>query len=715
VQYGGRAFDQDAQLAIKGDVVRALIELVTNADDAYDGGTGEVVVVVERSDIASFPVRVAVHDQARGLTADGLIECFTVLGAEKSGFAEGKAVRGLLGRGAKDVASLGRVTFEAIRDDAYSSLTLTSEGAWTLNAANEPPPEGCRSRLRIPADHNGLVATVDVASKFKVPTSAALQRDVGNHAQLRDLCRRRLVRLVDERTSTGTTLTLAPEEERGEVISDQSLTLDGYGDAVIRIRRLPTLRTGSVSPTSEHGILVCGRNATYENTSFKLDARPEFGWIAGRVICEQIEDLILAYDHDASSSQNPERLVSRDRDGLAKNHPFTRELHRAVNIAVLPMLDALREQEQVDRREGDKLAKAFKAARLALSQEVSTLLREIDEEVPDGGLPVAPESKELELVPPKVVLQPGESKTLSVRAAEGPEPTLTARVQSARPHDVLAVDDGQSFEFTAHPRLAALASTLRVTAGQRVGTASVVISDGVNVARADIEVMELEPAEAAVPEDLMFEKRTYGVAPGRARRLRLLAPSDLDGAEVALRYRESEVEGPSTVHLRPSPDGRMVMAEVRVVAGSTEGRALIDASVDDRYFSSCELNIKQSEARGGLDFNIEVRDQDHSTRRAVALASLNRIDVTVYGRHPTIRTFLGRYSVEEEKFEHEDTPAARAVLAEAIGLELANHVVELETIRRATREWDAARVFARQRDVSLRLVKILQRVLDEGA
>ena len=33
-----RAISQDAEQAMRGDPVRALIELITNADDAYQGG-----------------------------------------------------------------------------------------------------------------------------------------------------------------------------------------------------------------------------------------------------------------------------------------------------------------------------------------------------------------------------------------------------------------------------------------------------------------------------------------------------------------------------------------------------------------------------------------------------------------------------------------------------------------------------------------------------
>ncbi len=42
VSYTARAFKQDASNAMKGDIFRGLIELITNCDDAYgDDAAGE--------------------------------------------------------------------------------------------------------------------------------------------------------------------------------------------------------------------------------------------------------------------------------------------------------------------------------------------------------------------------------------------------------------------------------------------------------------------------------------------------------------------------------------------------------------------------------------------------------------------------------------------------------------------------------------------------
>ena len=99
VEYTGVAFEQDAEQAMAGDIIRALVELITNADDAYGARPGEITIDVVRTD--NEPTQVIVRDVATGLTADELVKCFGVLGGQTSGFAEGALVRGLLGRGAR--------------------------------------------------------------------------------------------------------------------------------------------------------------------------------------------------------------------------------------------------------------------------------------------------------------------------------------------------------------------------------------------------------------------------------------------------------------------------------------------------------------------------------------------------------------------------------------------------------------------------------------
>jgi len=48
VTYGSRAFHQDATEAMAGDIVRAVIETITNSDDAYASKSGKIKIEIEQ-------------------------------------------------------------------------------------------------------------------------------------------------------------------------------------------------------------------------------------------------------------------------------------------------------------------------------------------------------------------------------------------------------------------------------------------------------------------------------------------------------------------------------------------------------------------------------------------------------------------------------------------------------------------------------------------
>src|SRR5687767_8413199 len=104
LEYTDRAHSQDASDALRGDIVRGLVELITNADDAYIRAgqeSGSIRIVVEHLDDASYSARVTVADSATGMTADEMQANLTRLGVRSSSFDTGGSVRGLHGRGAR--------------------------------------------------------------------------------------------------------------------------------------------------------------------------------------------------------------------------------------------------------------------------------------------------------------------------------------------------------------------------------------------------------------------------------------------------------------------------------------------------------------------------------------------------------------------------------------------------------------------------------------
>jgi hypothetical protein len=76
VDYSERAFHQDAHGAMRGDIIRALIETITNSDDAYGDSHGKIRVEIEHR---RGPWKVITRDRAKGMSASLMKAAITQL------------------------------------------------------------------------------------------------------------------------------------------------------------------------------------------------------------------------------------------------------------------------------------------------------------------------------------------------------------------------------------------------------------------------------------------------------------------------------------------------------------------------------------------------------------------------------------------------------------------------------------------------------------
>lgn len=161
LEYADRVAVQQADQAIRKDVVRALVELLTNCNDSYqrmqDTGvetTGRIVIEVERRHANSV---LRVVDNAEGMTESDMDKKVGKYGEATSGFREGKSVRGLWGRGLKDAFfGLGHGSVCSIRDGVFSRCSLSVERdipTFKLHRASVP-----RERSRINTSFPSVMA-----------------------------------------------------------------------------------------------------------------------------------------------------------------------------------------------------------------------------------------------------------------------------------------------------------------------------------------------------------------------------------------------------------------------------------------------------------------------------------------------------------------------------------------------------------------------------
>ena len=708
LKYEERAFMMDAEQAIRSDIVRALIELITNSDDAYGDLDGPITIIIRPTDDPEHPTEIRVSDAAIGLSAEGLERRLAILGVTKEG-KEGASARGLFGRGARDVASLGPLIFKAIRDGGYSELRIDGL-KYKFHAVDEPATATHRADLQLDAGQNGFTNVVKLLKKVRVPSGAELQRKLSQHAQLRDLIQRREVMLDDGR-GKGLHARLIPPT-LPEPILDAEIPVEGYEPVRFVLRRLPERSTTGVSDYSRQGVLVRSGVSVFENTWFGLEGRPESAYFCGEIDAPQIIDIIHAFDRNEELGGTT-RLLKRDRDGLQSSHEYSTALTRAIHVAVRPAFEELAKSMAAERKEGVELADAFKAARHAIRDQLRKALEEIDDEDP---VEVSPDGndgvEDLMIIPPRRVLRPGAAVTLTVRArpmlrSHG----LAADIESQSPTDVLDGAVASSTPWSDHARLDAIVSNVYVTAGLTEGTAVVRVRAGDRVARADLIVTDEPAEELDPPETLEFDKADTRVAPTRSRRLSLRAPLDYVGSRIAL-----SIEGEGTLSptegalLAADPTGRWATTSVRFTANAVPGTAQVSAFLDDMS-DVCDITITDATPPHGLDFDFHLSGAKDPLNRSSLTRKDGGLEIEVYGLHSSFAEIFGPYDDDAQQFVAEGQPEARAVLAEVLGAELAAYLVERDYVRNHERLNDATRILRRRLELQMRFQSILHKSL----
>lgn len=714
VEYTGRAFHQDAMEAMRGDIVRAVIELLTNADDAYVGEVSnrQQKISVEFEHRRGQPWRVVVRDRACGMSPDELRDRIALLGGRTSGFELGEERRGNLGRGAKDVAAFGEVTFESVKSGAYGQLTLSRDGNWTLE--HRRVTEEDRRLLGIPHG-SGTVVTITVKPPTRCPNHSTLKRRISQHYQLRGILSDplRRVELLNLTDGQRDLLTYSPPPST--TILEETVRVPGYpaAEARLRIRRLAERQdAGPDDDGRPNGILIRGRRAIYENTLFRFEGNPAAGWFAGDLICPYIDDLAREYDDRLAAGEPPAPpnnvpIITRRRDGLTPTHPFVRALRQVVEER---LGELVADEEAKARRDEGFLDENARATLDRLAREVAQLvsdeLRDIEAEaLPGAG---AGEVPTLAIIPPEAYAYMDEDRTLSVVARRDDLSALPAEVEADPVGVVELLSPSIALEpHTKRPEM--LIGQLRI---RPLIEDAVILTVRADTRRASAFV-EVRPPRVVVeeeiepPEGLEFERSTYTVSIHRERGLELRAPASLVadvGPEVRVESSNQAVIVRSPlVHLRLDEGLEFYRGSVRI-----EARALVpSAQVTARTgHVSASTRIRVTRHEEGPIFKIRLDRSDMGFWRAVHEEETdehgNRVQVIkLAALHPALRPFLG------DRNEGMNTPVCRGLIAEAVADWAARHVVSaLYRARSGTEMFDADRLY---REHYKRIVKFLPR------
>ena len=704
VVYTQRGFAQDAEEAMKGDVLRALVELITNADDAYDGkGNGQIDIVFNKLSEPYGGVFI-VHDKAGGLDGTTMEKAFTHLGDQNKKAVADMGTRGLFGRGAKDVAALGRARFSSIHKGKFSSLEISNRGEYVMDFFDDAPTEEAYEITSLAEGESGLTAELFVAKHHRIPSANEMIEKLQSNVQLRDLINRNNVTYYDDRNKVKKKLEgLAPA---GELILDIEVEVPKFKLPVrLTLFRLANKETGPLNSYSRHGIVISGRGATYENSFLHLSGKEGVGWFTGRLEAPEIHDLSRSIDEEGGDTTlNPTRVISRSRDGLVREHPFYKSLCAAVEPHLKPLLDAIAEEEGAQRREGEKLRNRFNTLSHTLAQKLQELLDASEA----GEIPTETSSDsdvdDLTIIPPKRICKKGETISLTVRAPEGFD---VADLQVSIPSgstvvEIVEIPDPATWH--KHERLPAISNVIKFKA---INVGTVILSagkDGVS-ASSEITVIDFEQPEEVIPTGLIFDPASVSVAPEKRKVMILRAPIEFAGEKAFITASEDLMKVQEVTTLKPNASGTACESRVVGIAGKIEGTLSVTATVG-AIQASVEVKITEAGQKRNPKLDFELSGRDNPSQRVTASIEDGKLMIRLYGKHRSLKNIFGNW--KSTGFENENTSEASATICEILAQQLASYVVEREAEMHPERFSDAAMFFARQQQLVPHFVIALQ-------
>jgi hypothetical protein len=333
------------------DLVQIVPELVTNADAAIAAagrGRGRIELRFGPPDeafarawrqqmralrvpaLTSWRFEIRCSDDGVGVDAATVDRRLGVLGE----LPEGRAGRGLFGRGLRDVwlaQGAGRIEgvragraveswfFPAARDDPFAYIHVRDE------AAPEAP--------------SGTRVTVPLAAE-RLPADGRLRTLVSQLVQLRpvleDPGRELWLELASGAVEVVRAPTPEPDQERPVLFDDEVKVARDICARVTVRRSARPLSPGMSRATRVGGLVVRSGRAAHESTFASHEGAPGTRHLYGEVRCDPLEDL----QRDALARPRPQVVVRVDRSGLNDNHPVVRALYAAIDGVLRPIVAA---------------------------------------------------------------------------------------------------------------------------------------------------------------------------------------------------------------------------------------------------------------------------------------------------------------------------------------------------------------------------------------
>lgn len=391
--------------AMQGNIIRALVELITNADDSYIKLEDAMRLFKEESIIEILYRKegrcgiFAVRDYAEGMSERDVENNFRKYGAATSGFQMGKKVRGYFGQGGTDaLAGMEDGRICTFKDDIFTECRLFIENQKPSYEIDDPITATQEMRNRHNIWGNGTIAYFK--KNVPVPRFDTVREDLANNYLLRKIMTnsQRKVLIINEDTEESYPLRYHLPQGKDIFTDNFTISCENYGEFPISLSlwRSETELTQDGDDRVGGLLIIDDENVVLDITLFKYDSEPLAKHFFGEVKIRGFRRLL----------EKEEAVLSEERDGLAKRHPFYKdfkeELEKRIELKIKE--ERLRkdkeDQTKIDREETARYKKAFSILNKIAkdeTQDITPLGKSTtdEKEEPPNGFCLYPSSAEI--------------------------------------------------------------------------------------------------------------------------------------------------------------------------------------------------------------------------------------------------------------------------------------------------------------------------------
>ncbi len=671
-------------------VADALVELITNSDDAYHeigDDRGKIIVEVTRLRGEKSGV-VVVKDRAGGMSLEEMKKKILKYGA----FSAAVKSRGFMGRGAKDIVALGCASFEAIKEGSIHRIDIDSQFEGDIKKSDKATKEDYDTHGLRPGK-GGMQVTLAVSKRHSVPLLKTLVRDLQRLPTLRDLICRRDVRLSDGKSEHYDTLRYTSPE--GELVYDDTLVFDApYEGAKAHLQLFKS--PDELPSDLQEGVIVCDGRAVHQVTRFgrDLDEDAIGRRFFGRIECAYIRHLQLEFEKlrdrgEESDHHNPVDMVDPNRRrGLDReHHPFVMKLFDWAEEILRAAVEEVREEEgqKESRVASEQTKKRLKELSKAVADHLKSRLEEetLAPRTPDQEAALQQEG--VLLNPPFARVAVGETRRLGYTVlsfGEGEDPDHVTVELRGEGLEVDSVKPLLRPQKRNPDRLSSYFEITGISPSECVTLTVTHANDLIKPIERQIEVTEATDPYANLPFGVFFEKQNYTVRNNgtrtlsfvaRGRRFRKVGWDSQTLIDSSRQEAVSILRGKTlTVH---TPAKDIWKGEVQVRGQGVGKSTVVTLSIptkDGIEKANARVKVVAKDEPPAVSIEIKLVPEKGGQWRAVWDRDNPNL-LKVYAEHPTLVRYLGP---REQKYPGQERPHFGIILAEIVADKVVQRILQ---------------------------------------